>query len=345
MKLKKIVKTKNSRLIAILIALILILALAVPASAISVSVSTLQVNSMDVYNNAYITGDLMAFVDFTIDYSTTPTEAIDQTFVVTWTSADGATAYGSSAPYAYVDNGYTRGVAAIYLTPDEVTAFGISIASDFGAIISGNPAASWSGYPIPVTATTFTSDTCHSSASVSAGQTAICTKITDTYAPLLQTVWGSSYTLVITSDGSKRLTSQGDTYFAAVVPYYSTVCANIASAVSATPELINRTYSNGWQATIDAGVDGTIFDLNDECASLGLPTRVTTSVLWILVMGFIIVALGRKIKSYKPTMLLSFPLLICGVLISWIPMLAGIGLFFLAGASSWYIFTYEKSGA
>lgn len=325
------------------------------------NVTIIQINGVDVYKNVVETGDNMFFVDFTVLYGTysnvyVPSTPIGEAYFIRLMDSVGDEVM-SATPFAFFDNGYNRGLVAMYATAAEVTSLGIVWGDDYSVKIYGNPTAAWTEYPIPASSV-FNSFIWRPDASVSNQRAIIAKRIVYNYANVIQVDWAkdtthytyANYGLYLISNGSYYLTSAGQTYFGGVIPYLTTIAPSILGGYVVEPDVVDVkiTHNTSWQTSIDDMTEHTIFGVaRTKLGTLitGVSGRMVTGILWLLGMLVIIIAAARKINSFKPAILLSFPLLIFGILVGWIPILVGLGMAFLFGAASIYVFTWEKSSS
>lgn len=332
------------KLIPLLLALFLLIVFAIPAYAIDNTPDTLSINAIEVYDNAKEVDDWVMFVDFTVDYASSPTERINDTYIIRFTSGDGTTTYATATPYGYFDLGWARGVVGFYVSAADVTALSLTWEGTYKIYLEGNPTADWDATPVPLTSSA--SFSWHASDNIADARDLITAKILY-YAQTLTYDWADEdYVLYTPSSlGGFMLSTAGHAYFTATIPYLQDIAPDILAASQPEMEFINREYSSGWQGTIDAYIAGTIFDLDDLATSWGISTRVLTSALWLAATILLIILMTRKINSFKPAILLAFPLIVCGALIGWIPVVAAMCIGFLMSVASWFILTWDKSSA
>lgn len=338
---------KLKRIIAILGILITLFNLGSPVLAIDYTPSAIEINSVDVYDNAIETGDMMFFTDYTLTYTVTPTEPISDTFFVKLYDSLGVEIVAVT-PYAFFENGYNRGIVVMYFTAAEVTSLGLVWEDPYEMRIMGNPSASWTGTPpIPVSST-YTTFTWRLTHPVSTQRGVIAQRI-QSFAQTLTAAWAdTNYVLYTIQSGSIYLTSVGQAYFSIVVPYLTTIAPNILQNVQVTQTIIKRDNSgSSWQTSIDAFTHDTVFEKPRLYLGtlFGVSGRMVTGVLWLIAMLFIIYKAAKMVNSYKPAMLLSFPLLVFGCLVGWMPVLVGLGFGFFCGVLTWYTFTYAQSSS
>ena len=349
-----------------LLSIFAVILYAVPCLAISNTPLPFSINHVYGYTNAIQTGDMMFLVDFTVIYNnvitttiTTPTttttvitttaipvDTIDTTYLVRLTDSTGTTEYYDAKPYGFFNNGFDEGLVAIYLSASDVASLGLTTSSSLKIWLSGNPTASWDSTPIPSTSSTSIMWNVQPS-SVNISQYEITQQILNE-AKILQNAWNDTthYTLYQSSpSGGFQLSAQGQAYFGTVVPYLSTISPNILGSYSPQININKNIFTQTAQGSIDALISGTILDLTPLATTLGLPRRLLSSILWIALMIFVIVIMTQAVKSYKPAMMFSFPMIVLGTLIGWLPWQLALGMGFLMGVAVWYVLTLEKSVA
>jgi len=347
-----------------LIVILTVILSAVPCLAISNTPTTLTLNGVNGYTNVIVNGDMMFLIGFTVKYTNTitttdtltttltvttttpviPEDTIDTTYLVRLTSGDGLTEYYDAKPYGFFNNGFDAGMVSIYLSASDVTTLGLTTASSLKVWLSGNPLASWDSTPIPsISTTSIIWNTQPSSIAITDAE--ITLKLI-TEAKVLQNAWNDTthYTMYQASPaGGFQLSTQGAAYFSTIVPYLSTISPSILATFNPSVTIKKNAFNVSAQGAIDALTGGTILDLTPLATTLGISRRLLSGVLWVALMIFVIVLLTRAVKSYKPAMLFSFPMIVCGALIGWLPWQLALGMGFMMGTATWYIFTYEKS--
>jgi hypothetical protein len=336
----------KKRLIAIVGILIILFTLGSPVLAIDYTPSAIKIWDVDVYANAVETGDMIFFVDFTITYALPlPTEPISETFFVRLLDSTGVEVT-NVVPYAFFDNGYNRGIAVMYF--NATAALSLTWGGSYSMKLAGNPSATWTGTPPIPFSPSVTTFNWKPTYAVSTQRGLIANKIL-AYASTLTGVWADvDYVLYTTQSGKGYLTSVGQAYFSIVVPYLTTIAGNILQNYQVTPTIIKRdTSGTSWQTSIDAYTHDTVFEKPRLYLGtlFGVSGRMVTGTLWLVAMLFIIYKASKMVNSYKPAMLLSFPLLVFGCLVGWMPVLVGLGFGFFCGVISIYVFSLEKSSS
>lgn len=330
------------KIVAVIIALVLLFCLSVPAFAISQTPDTIALYNCEAYNNVLDTGDMYFIIRGEVEYTVTPTESIGTTYVVRFMDTDGVTEIASKAPSIYFDNGWDMFVTGFYFTAAEVTSYALTWAGAYSIRLDGNPTASWAGSPIP-SAAPLNSFMWNNGSTPGAQQIVVSNKVLGS-AVTLQSAWASSsYTLYQSVQGIYLLTAQGTTYFGEVLPYMTLICNSILTTFNTEAELVDHTATGDTQTGIINFFNGSIFDISALGTQWGLPNQLLSSVLALALILVAIVGISRKINSYKPAVLLMFPMLLAFTLIGWIPVVVAVFLGFIAIVGVAYIFLLEKS--
>lgn len=341
-------------LIVIGIVIINALSFTLPCFAIG-DPSQKTINYVDVYENCLENGDALFTIDFTVDYTVTPTEPISSTFIVRLTDSAGND-IRDSLPYAYFDNGYAQGYCSIYFDAADVITYFTSLtqlwadltAGNYYMRLDGNPQISWTGGSVP-SASQWSSSafTLKASSTIGTTQSVISADIV-AEAITLQNSWGSSsYILTITAVGGTLLSSQGTVYFGAVLPNLSTLAPNASATVQEELNLVTTTPSTTtpYSRTIGSDFSGTPLDLSDSASALHVGGMWLGIILTLAIDAFVTVQAVREINSYKPFVLLNLPLLYVFTRIGWFPMWLTVLFGIVALFIIWYIFFFEKSSS
>lgn len=334
---------KILRILAVALILVLLtFSIVVPVSAIDSTPTLLQLNQADAFQYCLESGDMLIFVDFTVTYADPqPTEPISDTYILRMMS--GATEIVSTTPYAFFNNGYNRGVVAIYLTKDEVTTAGLVWGGAYSFKLDGNPLATWTGAVPSATAL----NTINWSTATTQGATRLVVEAKiRALASNLQTAWNSSsYILLANYASGGVLTSTGESYFSVIIPNLMAIAPGVLSSSSVETEYIDRNYGTDTADAIQNDLTGTPLDMTNLAGVLysGLDPIVITSILALGVLVFIAIKTRDSTKSYKPIVLISIPVIVVLTKMGWISMTITILLCFVAGLMIFYTFFYEKS--
>lgn len=227
-----------------------LVAVPVPVHAIADPDTPPAINATYVYENVLEDGDIGILADYYLDYAVPPTETATEAFLVAFIDTDGATQLGAVAPYTYNDDGYGRGVAWIYFTAAEVTAYGIDSANQalHSIWFMGNPTLSWVGDP-PKTVVGI--DYWATSADPS---TLIALRVLY-YADALELAWGVTL-LQATSLGTK-LADAGEAYFTNAILNLRLMAPSCFASGELDPESLGIDYTTTFGATMADGT-GTV---------------------------------------------------------------------------------------
>jgi hypothetical protein len=315
-------------------ALLIIALLAVPVLAID-NPDSMSINAVYVYRHCQEDDDQLYIIDYTITYSSNPDENVTEAFIVRLMS--GAVELGSTAPYAYYDDGYGRGIASIYFTSAEAPAWN----GAYTMRLAGNPTLDWSGDPPFTSVGSF--DLWSSSTSQGATEAELGARILY-YADVLELAW--SVDLIETAGAGSYLTSYGEDYFANSIEDLQAVCPNIFSAgVSQSDWPDVDTTPNTYASTLRGAITGTPLDLSPTAGVLGVDTIWLTTAIFAGIMAISAYGIARVIGSVKPALFIMASLVPIGIMIGWLDLLVGILMGFAAIVTIAYVFFLQKSPA
>lgn len=322
---------KIARLVIVLGIIIVSLLWATPVFAIDPPDLVNTINNVDAYRNLVETNDQLFIIEYTIDYTANPDENITEAFIAR--IMDGTDELGSQAPYAYYDDGYDRGIVAIYFEADDpnLPTWG----SSYTVKLEGNPTLTWGGAGRPITSSTSISWT-----SSSDQPAALAAKVLY-LADQLELAW--SVDLIETSGFGSRLTDYGSSYFSSAIPHLITICPEIFGGSSVNPDIIDRANNRGAETYLTNRASNTILDPEPAADSIGISSSsfgISMSILFILV---ILALFAKHIPGSGILTLLTVPLLIMFTLAGWILLGYTIAISVLACIATIYIFTLEKS--
>lgn len=296
---------------------------------------TLTINAVYAYRHCRMDDDQLYIVDYNIAYTgDNPDENITEAFLVRL--MNGTTELGSTAPYAYYDDGYARGIAAIYFTSADAPTW----QGSYTMVLTGNPTLDWGGDPPSTSVSTF--DLWSSSTGQGATEAEVTSRVLY-FADLLEVAW--SVDLIETVGSGSWLTSYGEDYFSNSIPYLSEICPLVYSASLSTPTYERRDYSQAYATTLRNSVSGTPLDVSDVADLIPIDDIWFTTTMWIGMVCLVVYFGCRKIGSLKPALLLAAPLLAVGALLGWVDLVVVV----IAGAAAIgltaYAFFYQKASA
>jgi hypothetical protein len=312
----KQLQTNTTVLAVILIGIIALLP--VPALAIA-DPDTIVINDVWAYQHCIETGDQLYVVDFKVDYAANPTENITQAYLARLMNVGAELA--SVAPYAYYDDGYARGVVAIYFTAATAPVWNNGYHID----LVGNPTLAWGG---AAHSAAYTITNWSASASVALTKQELSLKIL-WLAAQLEVDWSIDM-VESASGGGSQLTSLGEGYFTSVIPNLIDMTPLIFSVQVYTPTFPTKTYAQAYAAWLAADVVGTPLDLSDLGTAFGVSTMWVSGLLYSIACVVLLILVGRGTGSSKATVPLIIPCVIIGALIGVLPLQAAIIMGFLA---------------
>lgn len=320
-------------LIGILVAISLIVLTITPVFAIS-DPDSMAINGVWVYRHCIETDDQLYIIDYSIDYVSNPNENVNEAFMVRL--MNGATNLGTVSPYVYQNDGYGRGIAAIYFSATDAPAW----AGAYSMQIIGNPTLSWAGAPPQVTTAGF--DLWSSSGGISVTQVEVANKILE-LAATLEIEWATD--MVESTPLGNKLTTDGEAYFVNAIPSAKTIAPSAFLVQFYPPDFSKDTYTPTYATDLADNATGTPLDLSNIATTFGVSTMMMSGILYLAVvvgfLGFVIFYL----RSMKGAMILTLPLIVLGALLGMIPLsvaiIIGFGAFFLTG----YVLFFAKSSA
>ena len=326
--------------LATFIAILLALVITVPVLAIA-QPDSMSIDGAYAYRNCRETGDMLLLIPYTIDYTTNPDENVSEAYLCRL--MEEGSALQSVAPYAYYNAGYGQGVVALYFDADDAPEWeGV-----YTLELLGNPFQDWEGGVPTDTLSSGDFDVWQDN-EIEVNQVVIAGRIIS-LASDLETAWSKDM-VTVADDGSEVLTSYASGYFVQVVPYLSEIAPDVFAegdtiySTTMEPELPDRDTGTDYADSLVADIIGTPFDFT-ALATLMLVSRgALTALIYYGLLAFVAVLLARRLRTYKPMMLLSIPFVILGSFIG-VPLIVTM-LFGLAalGFTAYAIF-YKPSTA
>jgi len=315
---------------------IAVASLALPAYAIA-DPDSMSINAVYAYRHCQEDNDQLYIVDYSVGYTVNPDENITEAYIVRL--MDGGTELGSTAPYAYYDEGYGRGIASIYFTAAEATALGVTWEGAYTMELTGNPTLTWAGDPPSTSVGTF--DLWSSSASQGTTESELGARVLY-FADLLELDW--SVDLIESSGLGSWLTSYGEDYFTNSIESIQLICPSVFSASLTNPIYPERdTHAPVYATALRGTITGTPLDLSAVASIAGLPTIWFTTFIYIGIMAVSAYGVSRTSGSVKPAVITLASLVPIGVMIGWLDLVIAILMGFAAIVAVAYVFFFEKS--
>jgi len=323
----------------LMLAVGLVLGLAMPVFAID-DPEVLQVNAVWVYRNCMEDGDQLYLIDYTLDYDPdsdpltddNPDENITEAYLVRL--MNGAAELGSTAPHAYYDEGYDRGVIALYFSAAEAPAW----EGAYTMILVGNPTLAWGADPPETSVGDFD---LWQDWPISTTQEILASRIL-WLADQLELAWAVD--MIETTASGSRLTDYGESYFVNVIPDLRTMAPSAFVGQIIQPEVEKREFTEDYSDDLAASVVGTPLDLTPLADAFDLSREVVTTVLYYAAVVIFLALLVTKIKNYKPAILMTIPCIIGGAFVG-VPLVITVLAGFFSLILIAYILFYQKSTA
>jgi len=302
----------------------------------------LQINSVYAYQHCLETDDQLYLVQYTIYYpldggeSTNPDENVTEAYLVRF--MDGATELKSVAPYAYYDDGYGDGIAAIYFSASDP-----NLPTWEGAYtikLEGNPTLAWDP-DIPSTSVSVF-DSWSSSTGITETQDELTARILY-LADQLELDWGIS--MIDTTGTGSYLSSYGEAYFTSAIPNIKAMAPNAFAGGTSSPDWSAKEPILDYAEDRAHSTDGTLLDVTEIAEWWGVSRMWVSSLLFICGAAFILYTMLSPSGNYRPLVFLSIPLFIAGGYLGMIPLLFTVLIGFFAFALSIFVLFYHPSGA
>ena len=289
-------------LAALVLAFILLLFLVTPALAIPNPDSGPTIESVSIYRHTLETDDTLIVVQYYLDYTTNPSETINQAFFGRFMSADGSE-LANVAPYAYYDKGYDHGIFSMYLDASYVSYWNTGCTVRF----EGNPMLDWAGTPPSTTTSTLN---WHATSTSQATRLLLGSDIIQ-IANSLSNYWSVALTTE-TAIGT-LLSSYGEQYFTNAIPNLRTMCPNIFSGGVVAPVYEEKEFTKSYRDTLLGRWDGTMTGnaLQGLSDWTTIPLTVVKGFLWFIPVCIIAYYTAMAVKDLRPALflvLLTLPL-------------------------------------
>lgn len=322
-------------LLSLPIVLLLALLLTTPVLAAIAQPTSITISGVYVYRNCKETGDQLYLIDYTIEYPAegNPDETITEIYICRL--MDGAAEIRGVAPYAYFNDGYDRGVIAIYFDAGSAPPW----EGDYTMELVGNPLMEWVGGDFPSSiVTTFN---LWQDNSLSVTHTVLSSRILY-LADALEIAW--SVDMILSTSGGSSLTAYGEDYFTNVVPYLAEIAPYALAGQIILPEVDEVDTSTEYADDLEAGIIDTLFDLTPLAEKIGTTRAVLTTILYYAMVVVFLALIARKLKTTKPIMLFALPLVIGGAFVG-VPLLVTVLVGFLNVAFIGWSLLYKPSQA
>ena len=322
-----------------ILAIALVITLALPVFAIA-NPTVIQINGVFVYRNCLEDLDQLYIVDYTLDYDPdsnpatddNPDENVTEAFLVRL--MNGATELGSTAPYSYYDDGYDRGIAAIYFSAAEAPAW----EGAYTMKLVGNPMLGWTGAPPSTSVSSFN---VWQDWVTSTQQIVLASKIL-WLADQLELAW--TVDMIETTAAGSKLTTYGEAYFTNAIENLRLMAPSAFSGQITQPEVEKKEFTEGYSDELAASINGTPLDLTPLGTAFNLSREVVTTVLYYGIVVLFIVLIIGKLGSTKPAILMTLPAVIGGAFFG-VPLVITILAGFLSLVMISYVLFYQKASA
>lgn len=313
-----------------MLAVFLILFFVTPCLAIDEPAS-LSVDGVWAYMNCKENGDQLYLISYSINYTSLPAESVSQAYLVRL--MNGAIELRAVAPYAYHDNGYGSGVAAMYFSADDAPTW----EGAYTMKLMGNPGLSWNA---SVPSDSYTPFDVWQNNPLAVSKIVVAGRIVE-LANQLETDWGIDM-VNISETGQQVLTTYGLAYFVNVVPYLFDVAPSVYAPGESMPsgviqpEIPPENPRTDYADTFDTLITGGLFDVTPMADWMGVTRGQMSAILYYGCVAIIVIVLARRGQSIRPMMMLSIPVVILGTFVG-VPMIISI----LAGLAGFFFTFYS----
>lgn len=304
---------KLLRIIAITL-IVLVIIPAVPCFAIA-DPDTMVISNIEAWQTA--DGDQLYVVEFTLDYTSNPTEDAGDAFLIRL--MDGSDEIVATAPYPYYNGGYEYGIVSFYFTSVDPL---LPTWEDNGirAQIIGNPSLTWDGGDPP--------DSTKNKVDTWTNGINLLPAYIRYVAQDLEDAYGVD--MVEMLNGSLKLTAYGEAYMETTIPNLRTLAPTVFATYVTSPDYTSDNHSGAGKTALEARLTGTPFDQSTTSTELGISIMWITTMIWLIFSGIVIYAYGRYIGTVGITWVAAICMEV-GAFGGWLPTEVAIGLGIVGG--------------
>ena len=325
-------KARLTRLFSILASAMLgLLLIASPALAIGAP-DDLQINSVYVFRHCLETNDQLYLVEYYVHYGANPDENITEAYI--GRLMDGIDELGAVAPYAYFDEGYDKGIFAIYFSADDALAW----EGAYTMKLMGNPTLDWAA-AIPSTSVAVF-DSWSSSTGITDTQNELTARILY-IADQLELAWGIN--MVDSTGTGSYLSEYGEAYFTNAISNIQAMAPRAFAGSTTQPEWDYKEATTGYADDRAGSVVDTPLDMTPVADWWDISRMWTSSLFFIMGSILILYSMLSPTGNYRPLVLLSTPLIIAGGYLGMLPLIATVLLGFAAFALTIFTLFYHQS--
>ncbi len=240
------------RLLCGIFVAVLTLIPALPALAIDEPDVPPEIIAVFLFEGLLEPGDVGVFIDYNLDYTIAgiPSETATESFLGVFVDTDGTTQLRTTAPFAFNDKGYGRGMIWMYFTADEATTLGLNSANQalYRIWLTGNPTLTWVPGPDPPK-TISTIDIWHTTGDMNV---LLALRVLS-QAQTLEIPWAPDDLITITSIGN-RLTPLGEDYFQNAIPNLRNLAPAVFSSKTQVPVLEDIDFTTAFGAVVTGAI-------------------------------------------------------------------------------------------
>ncbi len=291
-----------------------------------------SLTSIVIFKDLIVTGDFLAVVPYEITFTTEPDENINETFIFSLLSPDGATVNGTVLAYPFFNQGYGKGIVSFYFESGMTTGLAYIFRVQQNPAVY--PAAIFSDF---IVSNANFSDATDQSAALKIRIINIGQELTIEYS---QTLLGTS------EAGSTVLAATGELYFLNAIPGLQQMAPELFSVNLEDPDYSKRTWLYTFAESLRTKYDGTLLDeFMTGYGGLFSTTKSASATVLSLFLAIVMIIIG--VWKGKASMLSAttdgYAALLLLMLVGFFPMEAAGGIAFMSTVMGGVVLFLNKS--
>ncbi len=292
---------------------------------------TFVVTEVEAFRGVIESDDQLYVVQFSLDFASNPAESAQEAVLFRLRDAAGGE-LATTAPFAFVDDGWIDGVVSFYFSAADAPAW----QGAFDVQMIGNPSLEWEAGD-PWFAINDTPTFADNTGQIPGRIRAIGNALEDTFG----------IDLIEKVAGVDKLTTDGETYFETVIPLLRQIAPDLFSAKTENPVFGDRTFTQTYADTVqDQLEDIPGFDASPLETLTGVSREWWTAL--VFVGAALVVMFGLHVKLNNDIRVTSFLfgiVMIGGTVTGFMPFMAGAAVAIIGVlAIVWPLF-YRPSSA
>jgi hypothetical protein len=274
------------RVVLFLLAVLCVILPSTQAYAIS-DPDSMILDDIQAYQSTVESGDILFVMSYQINYTVNPDEAASQAFLLRL--MDGTTELRSTAPFSYVNSGYSSGVFSIYFTAAEVELMGITWEdSGYTFRLQGNPNV-FASPPVVENGSIDWNSPLFSKSILSSQVQVLALGLEVAWIPYTD----PDIDLLFATPTGNGFTAEGEFYFTNVIPNLRVMTPNLFTGSVSNPYIPEREFTLSYRdqllqfwdnSSIGAAMDGVASVFNTPRTLLTTLGMVAFNIFIIVVM-------------------------------------------------------------